>query len=151
MQKFIAVITLGLLCLSSGTFAGKVYKWTDSDGNVHYGERAPNTQAQEVQIRHAPPSASNSSAPAYSVQDTNKLLDTLAQERKAKAEKQAKAEKEQQMRELNCSRAKRKKAGYDIGGRIYEVDERGERSYLSDKEIQQRRNAAQQEVEKWCN
>ncbi len=151
MKKIIAVITLSLFCAASGALAGKVYKWTDSEGNIHYGERPPTSQAREIDIPKAPPSSRNTAPAGNSLQETNKLLETLQKERQQKAEKKATAEKERKALEANCSRSKRKLAGYRIGGRIYEVDEQGERSYLSDSDIQQRLEAAQKEVDKWCS
>ncbi len=150
MKKLIAIISLSLLCATTGALAGKVYKWTDSEGNIHYGERPPSTQAKEVDIHKAPPSSRNAPPTGNSLQETNKLLDTLQKERQQKAEKKATAEKERKAREANCSRSKRRLAGYRIGGRIYEIDEQGERSYLSDSDIQQRLEATQKEVDKWC-
>jgi len=150
MKTIIAVITLSLVCITGGALAGKIYKWTDSEGNVHYGERPPSSQAREVEIRKAPPSSRGAAPAGNSLQETNKLLETMRKEREEKAAKKAAAEKERKRREANCSRAKRRLAGYQIGGRIYEVDEQGERSYLSDREIQKRLQAAQKEVDKWC-
>ncbi|HEB92362.1 MAG TPA: DUF4124 domain-containing protein [Gammaproteobacteria bacterium] len=150
MKKLIAVITLSLLCTVTSALAGKVYKWTDSEGNIHYGERPPGTQAKEIDI-HKAPSSHNASPPGNSLQETNKLLETLQKERQQKAEKKAAAEKERKTREANCSYSKRRLAGYRIGGRIYEIDDQGERSYLSDSDIQQRLETAQKEVDKWCN
>ncbi len=149
MKKLIAVITLSLLSATGGALAGKIYKWTDSEGNVHYGERPPTSQAREINLPKAPPS-SRATPAGNSLQETNKLLDTLQKERQQKAEKKAAAEKERKAREANCSRAKRRLAAYTIGGRIYEIDDQGERSYLGDAEIEKRRLAAQQEVDKRC-
>lgn len=150
MKKLTAVITLCLLCATTGALAGKVYKWTDSEGNIHYGERPPGTQAKEVDIHKAPPSSRNAPPAESSLQETTKLLETLRKERQQKAEKKATAEKEHKAREANCSYSKRRLTGYQIGGRIYEIDDQGERSYLSDSDIQQRLEATQKEVDKWC-
>ena len=150
MKKLIAVITLSLLSATGGALAGKIYKWTDSEGNVHYGERPPTSQAREINLPKAPPS-SRATPAGNSLQETNKLLDTLQKERQQKAEKKAAAEKERKAREANCSHAKRRLAAYTIGGRIYEIDDQGERSYLGDAEIEKRRLAAQKEVDEWCN
>ncbi len=45
-----------LLILSSVAQAQAVYKWTDEQGVVHYGDRAPsNTQTEEIAIARSPP------------------------------------------------------------------------------------------------
>ena len=47
-------LTAGLVViaftLSGGAFANEIYKWTDADGNVHYGDR-PSGQANEEMLQ----------------------------------------------------------------------------------------------------
>ena len=147
MKKITLFIALALLCASNG-FAAKIYKWTDSNGNVHYGERPPSEQARELNLPNVHPS--DSDTPASTPQDVNKLLDTLQKERDEKAKKAAIAEEERRAREQNCKAAKRNATGYEIGGRIYEIDENGERRYLGDAEIEQKLQESRKAVEKWC-
>lgn len=145
------LLTLCLLCLSPLSIAGKIYKWTDSEGQVHYGERPPSGQAKQIKVPTAPAhSPAPAARPANQQEATQKLLDSFDKERKEKAETEAKAAKEQARREKNCSSAKRRIAGLKIGGRQYEVDEQGNRHYLSEAEIQSRLAEAQQYADKWC-
>lgn len=45
------LVAIGAVC-SSAAFATGVYKWTDADGRVHFGDRPPEgAAAQEVKIR----------------------------------------------------------------------------------------------------
>ncbi|MCF6318584.1 MAG: DUF4124 domain-containing protein [Proteobacteria bacterium] len=46
MKKAI-LITLSL-CLTTATFAGKIYKYTATDGSIHYTDVKPNENSQEV-------------------------------------------------------------------------------------------------------
>jgi membrane protein involved in colicin uptake len=145
------LLTLCLLCLSPLSFAGKIYKWTDSEGQVHYGERPPSGQAKQIKVPTGPAhSPSPPAKPASRQEATQKLLDSFDKERKDKAEAETKAAKEKARREKNCSSARRRIAGLKIGGRQYEVDEQGNRHYLSEAEIQSRLAEAQQYADKWC-
>ncbi len=45
---FIVAVTFTLLSLPS---SAQVYKWTDADGNVHFGNQPPPGQQEEVKIR----------------------------------------------------------------------------------------------------
>ncbi len=58
LSKTVAILVFVLL--SDLAFAG-VYKWTDENGQVHYGERPPETPADvsEVTVEDAPPTAAN--------------------------------------------------------------------------------------------
>lgn len=143
-----SLVILLLLCLCATAHAAKIYKWTDEAGNVHYSERPPAGKAQELQVPKSKPSTT--STPGERLQETNRLLQAIDKERKEKADKAAAAAKEKARREEQCRLAKRRAALYEMGGRIFDIDEKGERRYLSDAEIQQKLTAARKDVEKWC-
>jgi len=151
MKRLLLLIAISLLCTTTLSVAGKIYKWTDSDGNIHYGERPPNGQSQQIKVPKAPPSsASSSSTPSNQAESRKKLLDAYDKEREEKAEATAKAEKEKAVRDANCTNSRKRVASYSIGGRIYDVTEQGERRYLEDAEIKSKLAEAQKDVEQWC-
>jgi FKBP-type peptidyl-prolyl cis-trans isomerase len=151
MKTLITLTTIFLLCLSSPSFASKIFKWTDSEGNTHYGERPPSQQATQIKVRKGPSNVSSPAAkPGNQQKATNKLLDAFARERKDKEEAETKAAAEKQRRDKNCSSAKRRIAGLKLGGRQYEVTEQGERRYLNEADIRQRTAEAQKVADKWC-
>lgn len=152
MKKFIVLVTVVLLGTSAFSLAGKIYKWTDDKGNIHYGEHPPMDNAQQLKIPKTPPRSATTPAakPGNQMEATQKLLDALAKERTEKAEATARAEKEQKINKENCSRARKRVASLKIGGRKYEVTEQGERNYLDDADIQDRLQKAQKMVSEWC-
>ena len=156
MKKLISlssiILMLMLLGTSSITYAGKIYKWVDSEGKVHYGERPPAGKGKQMRV---PSSKSRSVAPAPSSDDktdaANKFLDSVEAERKEKNEAAETAAKDKEIRDKNCSMARRHVASLKQGGRRYEVDEEGNRTYLGDEDIQNRLKEAEAMVKKWCN
>jgi len=151
MKNLIALFVIGIFFLSAPAFASKIYKWVDSEGNTHYGERAPNHQGQQIRVPKGPtnvaaPTSNNSSQ----FESTKKLLDAFDKERKDKAATAAKTAKEKARRDKNCSSARRRIAGLNLGGRQFVVDEQGERKYLSEADIKTRLAEAQKVAEKWC-
>lgn len=46
-------LLIGLI-LAGPALAGGVYKWTDAQGNVHFGDKPPDTRAERVQTDDAP-------------------------------------------------------------------------------------------------
>jgi len=149
MKNLITLATIFLLCLSPLSFASKIYKWVDSEGNTHYGERPSGQQATQIKV---PKSPARTSAPRpVNQQDaTNKLLDAFAKERKDKKEAESKATEEKESRDKNCSKAKRRVTSLKIGGRQYEITDQGERRFLSDADIQTRLTEAQKIADQWC-
>ena len=148
MKRLLLIIIVSLAFSASLSMAGKIYKWTDSDGNTHYGERPPSTQAKQIKVPKSAPSRANS--PVSSQDATKKLLEAIDKERKDKNETKSKMAKEKAHQDKNCSAAKRRVASLSLGGRRFEVDEQGERSYLGEAEIQKRLVKAQKTKEKWC-
>lgn len=152
MKKLLLLIAISLLCATTFSVAGKIYKWTDSEGNVHYGAQPPNKQTKEITVRSK--GSSSAPAPAAKVSNpkdaTNKLLGALEKERKDKAEASAKAAKEKERNDKNCSSAKRRIAGLKLGGRQFVMTEAGERNYLDAAAIQKRLAEAQKAADKWC-
>lgn len=152
MKRLLLLIAISLLCATTFSVAGKIYKWTDSEGNIHYGERPPSDQAKQITVPKGPSSAPSSESQPTNTQDsTKKLLDAFDKERKDKADATAKDAKETALRDKNCSISRKRVAGLSIGGRIYDVTEKGERRYLEDAEIKSKLAEAQKDVEKWCN
>ncbi|NOX76732.1 MAG: DUF4124 domain-containing protein [Gammaproteobacteria bacterium] len=145
-----ALTTVFLLCLPIFTFAGKIYKWVDEQGNTHYSQQRPSNRSTQMNI----PSSSSRSAPAATSNSrkeaTNKLLNAIAAERTAKAETKAKSKKEAKRLRTNCSNARKRVASLEMGGRRFDVTEQGERRYLDDTEIKKRLAAALKLRSKWC-
>jgi FKBP-type peptidyl-prolyl cis-trans isomerase len=149
MKNLIILITVFLLCLSPLSFASKIYKWTDSEGNTHYGERPPNQKATQIKVPKGPARTSTPS-PVNQQDATNKLLDAFARERKDKKEAANKAATEKERQDKNCSHAKRRVVNLKLGGRQYEITDQGERRFLSDADIQTRLTEAQKIADQWC-
>lgn len=49
MKKILALLTL--FVLSQSTYAGKIYKYIDTDGNIHYSENKPFEDSEVAQIK----------------------------------------------------------------------------------------------------
>ena len=144
-------LTLMLLGASSSTFAGKIYKWTDSNGKVHYGERPPSGNAKQMRVpTTAPYGATPAPKPSNKTDAASKFLESIATERKEKNEAAEKSAKEKAIYDKNCSNARKRVAALKQGGRQYEVNEKGERNYLDEAAIQSRLNEAQSKVKEWC-
>jgi hypothetical protein len=86
-----------------------------------------------------------------------KAADAAAQKKalEEKAAKDAEVKKLQQEKlaaekKANCKKALSDKATFEQGGRIYEVDEKGERHYIGDKEMAARLEQAKSDVATYC-
>jgi hypothetical protein len=152
-QRLVFGIALITLCMAPATFAGKVYKWIDKDGNVQYSAQKPADNAQEMNIKTKPTeeAAEDSETSAESETDEKKQ-DAKDDTVKVSNEKEAAEieKKNEEARKKNCSTAKKRLATINVGGRLYEVNEQGERSYWDDATRAAKLAEAQSQVDEWC-
>jgi len=160
MNKLIMVICFLLLPMHSQ--AADVYKWKDAEGKVRYSDTPPSgktpyellsgknaaaarSQADAV----APPTATDKSAKS----GVDKELE--AKKRKAEADNLQKKEQvkleQQKVREENCKAAKANLQNFKQGGRMFTMDENGERRYMDDKDLSEGLDKASKDVEQLCS
>jgi len=164
MKRTILTLCVMLLVPMQGQSAD-VYKWKDADGRIRYSDSPPSGKTpyemltgKKAAAGHA--QAADSAAPAQQAPNdktgnsaADKELD--AKKRKAEAENQQKKAQEKldekKVREDNCKSAKSNVQNYKQGGRMYKVDESGERHYLDDKDLADGLDKANKEVDQWCD
>ena len=139
-----AIVFLIMLAASSAgmAFAGDIYKWTDEDGNVHFGDR-PTGEASEEPL-------------AVSSGFTDLLKVQARHEVKAAAIEPAERTPEELRaqaleREEKCATSKARLQKFLTSRRLYKQDENGERVYLDEDEVLAARERVQNQVEEYCN
>lgn len=108
-----------------------LYKWTDSQGNIHYSDQPPTVNAQAIKT----PSAGQ----AETTSEARKSLNNKDQEylkRKQDAEEsrkkaEAEAEKERVQRE-NCEKARKNLNALQNSPRTYSTNAAGQRVYMDE-------------------
>lgn len=113
-------VALSLLLGVGLAKAGDIYRWTDADGRVHYGDQPPPQGAQKVD---APP------PPPLSPQEAEQRLEEIrarnaaSAEARAKArEERAKAEAQREQRAAECAAARRQRDAMLAAQRIRGAD-----------------------------
>ena len=145
MNKIIVL----LISISTSASAG-IYKWTDSNGNVHFGDKPVNNPAAtEMNIKvNKNAGVTNSSGNKV---DREYLL------KKIDEKKQDDAEKRKEKRELNkkhkmlCNNYRVEYENQIRANALFKMDANGERDYLSDKERAARKKKIQKGINKYCH
>lgn len=147
------IVALSALVLASSAplYAGEIYKWTDAEGNVNYGDRPTgDTSAQRMHLTYRRTDTSSLQARADARSDANQSirdgLDERADERKTREEERAEAAERQQ----KCVEYRGKLETMVTARRLYREDENGERQYLDDKQIDEARQRAEELVAEYC-
>jgi len=144
-MKKILILMLGVI---SPVSAG-IYKWTDSEGHVHFGDKPVNYEAEtELNITiNNNAGVTNSSGHK---KDREYLLKQIEKDKEEKAEKRNKMLAEANKRKRKCDFYR---AGYQShiqSNRSYYISPDGERTYLSDKERSARKKKLSKGVSKYC-
>lgn len=158
-----------LAALGSCAFAAsaQVHKCVDASGKVVYSQSPCPASSKSATIQRAVPPAPP--APAAAAGDAAKgdagkaaksgpkTAAELEQEfRKRQKEKDDAAKKQQEelaqakQKEENCRNARAQLAGLEAGGRQSRYNEKGERFFLGDEQIEQEKARVRQSIAKMC-
>jgi len=148
----------------------EIYKWKDKDGSIRYTDTPPPSNVKQEAIggkkKPVTPTGKEPLAPVENVRQTSPAMkdppplpvnasdEAAAQrQRNAEAEKRNKQEKEAEAKRKaeNCKAAKANFETYTQGGRVYKMNEKGEREYMGDKDLQAGKEQAQKEINENCN
>lgn len=171
----VCVIALALPMLASA----EIYKWKDKNGVMRYSDTPPpanvkvdtlnkkNTvtpvQAEEpaIGLKLSGESADSSAPEVKKPKMPSDMKDpppdpeleaSKLRAKNAEIEKQNKLEKEKQAKidAENCKSAKANYQSYTQGGRIYKMNEKGEREYMDDAGFEEGKAKAQAEIQQYC-
>lgn len=132
--------------------ADPVYKWTDSEGHVHFSQTPPpnaTTGVKQMNVNPAPPdpqSLQNQQALVQAQQDqAQKAKDAKDAADKNKPDPQVQALKKQQ-----CEDLRSRLAILQRGGRAATTDAQGNMTFLDDAERAKQEAAIQDQISKTC-
>jgi hypothetical protein len=146
-----------LLCAAliawSGMASAVVYKWTDAQGKLQYGDRPPDgVHAEVVELlgNHASRSASARPSTVNAPSQTAKSTPQNPTADDANAKKSVDADVAQ-TREKQCADAQDHYKKLIEGRKLYKTGADGERQYLTSEEIDSERINAKRDLDAICN
>lgn len=154
MTKLRILLCTSLITISTGLFAAEIYKWTDTDGNVHYGDRPTAGDQANFETIAVASQRTNPEQVQAGVEARQEREAARAEARDARAEAAEEAEKalaDAEERSRKCDQYRARLEEFVTSRRLYRVDESGERNYLDEVQIQEARSKAQQKVEEYCS
>ena len=148
-MKFLAssLFLLLTMVICQPVFAD-VYRWTDDNGQVHFGERPPAGAKSESVKPPPPPALSPALGQALRSQIEQKQADYTRDRNQSKAD-EAKANAEAATRNKNCSQSRQAIASINkyMNKRMFDKDG----NYVEEAGRQQKLAAAKKSVEHWCD
>jgi hypothetical protein len=170
MNKWLWIALAGFVALPIVANA-EVYKWKDKDGAVRYSDTPPPSNVQQLPVSGqkatpvkpagsaTPPDTAAAPASKAATAEEKKKKDggtegeAMKRQQKAEEDKKASEQKDAELkaRQQNCTTSKANLLNYQHGGRIYKMNEKGEREYESDAGIAQNLEQAKKDVAQYCD
>jgi hypothetical protein len=144
-----------LILFLPGPVVAGIYKWTDADGNVHYGEHPPpEAQTREMPSATPPPEADV----LHSQERLDRLLERQQRSEQLRQEDRVRQAQEEEQaarlaaeRRQRCIDARNQMHRLRMQRAIYTIDEQGERVYLDDEARSRLIELRQREIEAFCD
>ncbi|MEO4045863.1 DUF4124 domain-containing protein [Pseudomonas sp. CAU 1711] len=133
-----------LLCVPLLASA-EIYRWTDAQGRVHFGEKPGGSGAETVEVR--PQVVERDAATLEREQRAQQYFDARREER---AQADARADAARAERAQECRKLRSDLAQIQRGGLYYSTDKNGERSYYSDEQMEAARSRLSSRIAARC-
>ena len=133
-KSAILIFTLFTILVANSVQGGKVYRWVDDDGTVHFGDRIPKGKETEV-VKNRVVGKSNAEA-IEGLAEKQKQSQLQKVEEAKQAIAKTKVEAEKKILVEACGKSREQKARMDLFARIKLQGEDGEVRILSEEEKQ---------------
>lgn len=150
-NRLLIACASALLLAVSPSLASDIYKWTDEDGNVHYGDVPSGNPSEErlnVGYQRSDSDAIRSRVEARQERQANgrKAAEEREKEKQSAAEEAAAAEQKQKQ----CEDSRARLQSYLSARKLYREDANGERVYLDQAGIDEARQRAEEAIAEYC-
>jgi Domain of unknown function (DUF4124) len=138
----------------SGMASAVVYKWTDAQGKVQYGDRPPDgVHAEVVELLGTHAATARTAAPTapQSAPLANNAVPRSAATAKDLDDKKAVDQDVAQTRDKQCADAQDRYKKLIEGRRLYKTAADGGRQYMTSEEIDTERLNAKRDIDNICN
>lgn len=134
----------------SASLDAGVYRWVDANGRTHFGDRPPAEAAsKEVTLDSSPADPDNLARERQ--QKMNDFLKVQQQEREARQAATAKAEKQSAEQAKMCNQMRARLKHMKSISTFYNLNEQGERVFVSEAENQRIRDRFREKVQQTCS
>lgn len=154
MKAAITPLLLVLTATSGIAGANEIYKWTDPDGNVIYGDRPQDEAMASVERVPISSRATNAEAVSASIEarrDRDAARADARTEREEAEQAAADARAEAEKTAQQCSEYRARLEKMITSRRLYRLNDDGEREYLDDAGMQSARDALQERIQEQCS
>ncbi len=150
-RNALVVITTASLLVGGTALSGEIYKWTDADGDVHYGDRPIGTDVERLDMISSSTDNDAIQASIEARHDREAARSDARSKRNEADQAAADAKAEAAQRDVKCQESRSQMQTYLQSRRLYKQDDAGERVYLDEDQTMQARADAQEMIQKYCD
>ena len=142
------LIALALACAVVPLASAELYKYIDKNGKTVYSDTPPpGADAKPLHVSPGAGGGSGAPKPAVTLDKELEKGRALAKDREKKTEIE---EKNAKIAEQKCDQARQNLRTYTDGGRLFKYNDKGEREFLGDEEIEAKRISSKKEMDEAC-
>ena len=143
------LVALGLcMTLAGSCTAAEIYRWTDANGKIHFGDRPDGPAASAIKLA---PSGAGPGTATDRNQRTERLLQEFAGDRAQREADRQHARELADKRSERCQQAKTQATELNEATYLYDRDKDGAKRILSEAELRKARTAARDAVAGLCD
>jgi hypothetical protein len=140
------ILFLALAIALAPAAEAQLYKYVDKDGKTVYTDQPPPTaDGKSVNVRGA-----GTAAPPKSALERDKEAEKGRKAASESTKKAGESAEKAAQNEQRCAAARNNYQIFQDGGRIQQMNDKGEREYLTDEQIEAGRDKARREVDEAC-
>jgi len=149
--SFLSLVLMLLPCMVSA----EIYKWVDKDGNVHFGDRSNHSDAVELNIKGQADKRMNADKNSDEEgltreEKRQRILDAMNEDREERNRLKEEEREQQKNKKIQCARLKDKLRNVKRATGLYNLDESGNRVFLSNKDRSKSENSLRKAIDKNC-
>ena len=137
------------LALMAGHAHAELYKWTDSQGKIHYSDQPPTVKTQTIKNPSAGQDETTSEAKKSLDARDQEFLKRKKDTEEARKKAEAEAEKERVQRE-NCAKARNNLSVLQNTPRVYTTNAAGQRVYMDEAARANSLAGSQKAISEFC-
>ena len=152
--KLVYVALMICMTVFAATADAEIYKWIDANGKVHYSDMKTNSNAKQLDVTTGQSTIGvQNSDVNQRMANQSKYLNYLQSERLEREEKRELQKEQQAKKNQYCAALKDQLRNFtEERARWYELDNSsGQRRYISDSELEQRKYELQKEIKSNCS
>ncbi len=148
MKKLKTTLFCSLVFSATVLNAG-VYKWTDKEGNVHYGDQ-PVVQQKATELNIITKPSSGFSVSSDKKKERDRVLEEFKEDREARNKKRNDKRVAKKKLKKQCARARDGLRRHREASAVYKLNSKGERVFYSKEKRAKNERAFKKAIKKHC-